>query len=71
MHCGLEEGQIRRWKFDAKAWFTDKNRDTFVVVSYDPLRGDVTVYEPGYAGTSRYTPEYISQKSSEVKDVEG
>ena len=71
MHCGLEEGQIRQWNSDAKMWFTDKGRDTFIVVGYNPLRGEVTVYEPDYTGTSRYTPEYIAQKSREVKDGQG
>ena len=52
-------------------WFTDKGRDTFIVVGYNPLRGEVTVYEPDYTGTSRYTPEYIAQKSREVKDGQG
>jgi len=69
MHCGLEEGQLRRWNTDAKMWFADRGRDTFVVVGYNSLEGEVTVYEPGYTGTSRYTPEYIAQKSSEVKDA--
>ena len=71
MHCGLEEGQLRRWNADAKMWFADKARDAFVVVGYSPLRGEVTVYEPAHPGTSRYTPEYIAQKSSEVKDGKG
>jgi len=71
MHRGLAEGQLRRWSEEAKRWFADKERDTFLVIDYNQSRGDVNVHEPSFRGCSRYTPEYLASHSHEVKDVEG
>ena len=68
MHCNVNAGQVRRWNEKSKMWFNDKSRDTFLVIGYSTVTGEVTVHEPGFSGTSRYTPEYLSETSHEVKD---
>jgi hypothetical protein len=67
----LLEGQLRRWNEGTKKWFNDKGRDTFLVMCYNEFTGVVRVYEPGFPGTSQYTPEYISDHSHEVNNGEG